>query len=90
MRLDAIDALLHSHQLTQTLSNFHNISDLSFLSQRIRIDLFLINSNAWRVTRKILKLVVATGKEEILSIFKHIIISFPLDARKTFIRSATV
>ncbi|CAH1430111.1 unnamed protein product [Lactuca virosa] len=52
------------------LSNFHNISDLSFLPQHIRIDLFLINSKAWRVTRKILKLVVATGKEEILSIIQ--------------------
>lgn len=29
-----------------------------------------ISSKAWRVTRKILKLVVATGKEEILSIIQ--------------------
>lgn len=59
--------------------NLSTFSDLSFLPEHILIDLFLRTLRAGKLTEKILKLFIATGKEEVQSLIqalniKHVLI----------------
>ncbi|KAK2994726.1 hypothetical protein RJ640_002532 [Escallonia rubra] len=58
---------LVSLAIDSALAHLSNISDLSFLPDHILIDLFLKTLRAGKLTEKILKLFIATGKEEVLS-----------------------
>ncbi|KAF5795578.1 hypothetical protein HanRHA438_Chr08g0352781 [Helianthus annuus] len=70
---------LLSLAIDATLINFHNIShDLSFLPEHILIDLFLRTLKAGKLTPRILKLFVATEKEEILSMIQALNIQLVL------------
>ncbi|KAK9063083.1 hypothetical protein SSX86_016953 [Deinandra increscens subsp. villosa] len=70
---------LLSLAIDATLYNFHNISsDLSFLPEHILIDLFLRTLKAGKLTPRILKLFLATGKEEILSMIQALNIQLVL------------
>ncbi|KAI3725359.1 hypothetical protein L1987_46145 [Smallanthus sonchifolius] len=53
-----------------TLFNLHNVSDLSFLPEHILIDLFLRTLKAGKLTERIVKIFIATGKEEIISMIQ--------------------
>ncbi|GAA0153991.1 hypothetical protein LIER_12097 [Lithospermum erythrorhizon] len=61
-------ASLVSLAIDSAIPNLSHFSDLSFLPDHILIDLFLRTLRAGKLTDKILKLFVATGKEEILSL----------------------
>lgn len=69
---------LLSLAIDATLFNFHNISDLSFLPEHILVDLFLRTLRAGKLTPRILKIFVATGKEEILSMIDSLNIQLVL------------
>ncbi|KAL6527086.1 hypothetical protein OROGR_016176 [Orobanche gracilis] len=58
---------LLSIAIDSALINFSHISDLSFVPEHILLDLFERTLNAGKLNDKILKLFLATGKEEILS-----------------------
>ncbi|GAV77625.1 hypothetical protein CFOL_v3_21096, partial [Cephalotus follicularis] len=47
--------------------NLSHVSDLSPLPDHILLDLFLRTLRAGKLTEKILKLFIATGKDEVLS-----------------------
>lgn len=69
---------LLSLTIDATLINFHSISDLSFLPEHILIDLFLRTLRGGKLTPRILKLFVATEKEEILSMIQSLNIQLVL------------
>ncbi|XP_027184406.1 probable UDP-arabinopyranose mutase 5 [Coffea eugenioides] len=54
------------------LLNLSHISDLSFLPDHVLLELFLRTLRAGKLTEKILKLFVATGKDEILSLISEL------------------
>ncbi|XP_076890582.1 uncharacterized protein LOC143541725 [Bidens hawaiensis] len=58
--------------------NLHNISDLSFLPEHILIDLFLRTLKAGKLTERIVKIFIATGKEEIISLIQALNIKLSL------------
>lgn len=62
---------LLSLTIDTTLLNLSHISDLSFLPDHIVLELFLRTLRAGKLTEKILKLFVATGKDEILSLISE-------------------
>ncbi|KAL8223720.1 hypothetical protein R6Q57_019195 [Mikania cordata] len=55
---------LLSLAIDATLYNLHNISDLSFLPEHVLSDLFLRTLKAGKLTERILKIFIATDKEE--------------------------
>ncbi|RAL40322.1 hypothetical protein DM860_006392 [Cuscuta australis] len=61
---------LLSLAIDSALINLSFISDLSSLPDHILVDLFLKTLRAGKLTEKILKLFVATGKEEIISLIE--------------------
>ncbi|PIM97252.1 hypothetical protein CDL12_30278 [Handroanthus impetiginosus] len=61
---------LLSLAIDSALRNFSQIDDLSFLPEHILLELFLRTLKAGKLNEKILKLFVATGKEEILSVIQ--------------------
>ncbi|KAA8538897.1 hypothetical protein F0562_025589 [Nyssa sinensis] len=61
---------LLSLAIDSALINLPNFSDLSFVPEHILLELFLRTLKAGKLTEKILKLFVATGKEEILSLIQ--------------------
>lgn len=61
---------LLSLAIDSALINISFISDLSSLPDHILVDLFLKTLRAGKLTEKILKLFVATGKEEIISLIE--------------------
>lgn len=61
---------LLSLAIDSALINLSFISDLSSLPDHILADLFLKTLSAGKLTEKILKLFVATGKEEIISLIE--------------------
>jgi hypothetical protein len=63
---------LLSLAIHSALLNLSTISDLSFLPQHILTDLFLKTLRAGKLTPKILKVFIATGDEEILSLIKSL------------------
>lgn len=69
---------LLSLTIDTALLNLSNITDLSFLPEHILIELFLRTLRAGKLTEKILKLFVATGKEEILSLIESLNIQLVL------------
>ncbi|XP_024967870.1 uncharacterized protein LOC112507482 isoform X2 [Cynara cardunculus var. scolymus] len=69
---------LLSLAIDAALFNLHNISDLSFLPEHLLIDLFLRTLRAGKLTDRILRIFVATGKEEILSVIQALNIQFVL------------
>ncbi|KAK6156430.1 hypothetical protein DH2020_010678 [Rehmannia glutinosa] len=79
---------LVSLAIDSALNHFSHISDLSFLPEHILLELFLRTLKAGKLNEKILKLFVATGKEEILSVIEalniqHIMLPV-LPTRKLF------
>ncbi|CAN6582287.1 hypothetical protein ACFX13_034486 [Malus domestica] len=52
--------------------NLPSISDLSPLPDHILLDLFLKTLRAGKLNEKVLKLFVATGKEEVLSLIQSL------------------
>ncbi|KAI3724230.1 hypothetical protein L2E82_36001 [Cichorium intybus] len=69
---------LLSLAIDAALFNLHNISDLSFLPEHILIDLFLRTLKAGKLNPRILKIFVATGNEEILSMIRALNIQIVL------------
>lgn len=69
---------LLSLAIDAALFNLHNISDLSFLPEHILIDLFLRTLKAGKLNPRILKIFVATGNEEILSMIRALNIQLVL------------
>ncbi|CAH1435659.1 uncharacterized protein LOC111886567 [Lactuca sativa] len=69
---------LLSLAIDAALFNLHNISDLSFLPEHILIDLFLRTLKAGKLNPRILKVFVATGNEEILSMIRALNIQLVL------------
>ncbi|XP_071697833.1 uncharacterized protein [Rutidosis leptorrhynchoides] len=69
---------LVSLAIDATLFNLHNISDLSFLPDHILIDLFLRTIKAGKLTPRILKIFVATEKEEVISLIQALNIQLVL------------
>ncbi|GJR74523.1 zinc finger, CCHC-type containing protein [Tanacetum coccineum] len=62
---------LLSLAIDSTISNIQNISsDLSFLPNHILTDLFMRTLNAGKLTPRILKIFVATGDEEIITMIQ--------------------
>ncbi|XAR65854.1 hypothetical protein NMG60_11011832 [Bertholletia excelsa] len=61
---------LLSLTIDSALLNLSNISDLSPIPEHILLDLFLRTLRAGKLNEKILKLFIATGKEEILSLIE--------------------
>nr|XP_016435309.1 PREDICTED: uncharacterized protein LOC107761584 isoform X2 [Nicotiana tabacum] len=66
MRTDPPSLL--SLAIDSALLHISSFSDLSFLPEHILLDLFLRTLRAGKLNEKILKLFIATGKEEILSL----------------------
>ncbi|KAF7817743.1 putative UDP-arabinopyranose mutase 5 isoform X2 [Senna tora] len=58
---------LLSLTLDSALLNLSDISDLSPIPDHILLDLFLRILKAGRLTEKVLRLFIATGKEEVIS-----------------------
>nr|XP_043632428.1 uncharacterized protein LOC122603712 [Erigeron canadensis] len=70
---------LVSLAIDATVLNLQNIySDLSFLPDHILIDLFLRTLKAGKLTPRILKIFVATEKEEVLSMIQGLNIQLVL------------
>jgi hypothetical protein len=70
---------LLSLTVNSALHNLSNISDLSPIPDHILLDLFLKTLRAGKLTEKVLKLFMATGKDEVLSLIEalniqHIVI----------------
>ncbi|KAI3470394.1 hypothetical protein Pfo_027057, partial [Paulownia fortunei] len=63
---------LLSLAIDSAVINFPRISDLSFVPEHILIELFVRTLKAGKLNEKILKLFVATGKEEILSVIESL------------------
>ncbi|KAL8532963.1 hypothetical protein ACS0TY_009287 [Phlomoides rotata] len=63
---------LLSLAIDSAVINFSRISDLSFIPEHILLDLFLRTLKAGKLNEKILKLFIATGKEEILSVIESL------------------
>ncbi|XP_074322752.1 putative UDP-arabinopyranose mutase 5 isoform X2 [Apium graveolens] len=61
---------LLSLSVDSAVLNLSSFSDLSFLPEHILIDLFLKTLRAGKLTEKILKLFIATGKEEVHSLIQ--------------------
>ncbi|XP_059665666.1 probable UDP-arabinopyranose mutase 5 [Cornus florida] len=61
---------LLSLTIDSALINLLNISDLSFLPEHILLELFTRTLRAGKLNEKVLKLFMATGKEEILSLIR--------------------
>ncbi|KAL9426920.1 hypothetical protein AB3S75_031343 [Citrus x aurantiifolia] len=57
---------LLSLTIDKAVLNLSHISDLSILPDHILLDLFLRTLNAGKLTEKVLKLFIATGKDEVL------------------------
>ncbi|KAI5648906.1 hypothetical protein M9H77_34911 [Catharanthus roseus] len=69
---------LLSLTIDTALLNLSSISDLSFLPEHILIELFLRTLRAGKLTEKILKLFVAAGKDEILTLIESLNIQLVL------------
>ncbi|KAL7109933.1 hypothetical protein ACP275_06G205600 [Erythranthe tilingii] len=63
---------LVSLAIDSALNNFASIYDLSFLPEHILLELFARTLKAGKLNEKILKLFVATDKEEILSFIESL------------------
>ncbi|KAK9291847.1 hypothetical protein L1049_019797 [Liquidambar formosana] len=61
---------LLSLAIDSALLNLSNFSDLSSIPDHILLDLFLRTLRAGKLTEKILKLFMATGKDEVLSVIQ--------------------
>ncbi|XP_063941349.1 uncharacterized protein LOC108202880 [Daucus carota subsp. sativus] len=68
---------LHNERLFNVLTPSY--SDLSFLPDHILIDLFLRTLRAGKLTEKILKLFISTGKEEVHSLIQALNIKHVLN-----------
>ncbi|KAL1542545.1 hypothetical protein AAHA92_26625 [Salvia divinorum] len=69
---------LLSLAIDSAVLNFSRISDLSFVPEHILLDLFERILLAGKLNEKILKLFIATGKEEVLSFIESLNIRHPL------------
>ncbi|KAG6402333.1 hypothetical protein SASPL_139211 [Salvia splendens] len=69
---------LLSLAIDSAVLNFSLISDLSFVPEHILLDLFERILIAGKLNEKILKLFIATGKEEVLSFIESLNIRQPL------------
>lgn len=63
---------LLSLAIDSAVLNFSQISDLSFVPEHILLELFARTLGAGKLNEKILKLFIATGKEEILSVIESL------------------
>lgn len=63
---------LLSLAIDSAVINFCRISDLSFVPEHILLELFVRTLKAGKLNEKILKLFIATGKEEILSVIESL------------------
>ncbi|XP_015875631.2 uncharacterized protein LOC107412376 [Ziziphus jujuba] len=61
---------LLSLTIDSALFNISNISDLSPLPDHILLDLFLRTLKAGKLNEKVLKLFLATGKDEVLALIQ--------------------
>ncbi|XP_057784509.1 uncharacterized protein LOC131001892 [Salvia miltiorrhiza] len=69
---------LLSLAIDSAVLNFSRISDLSFVPEHILLDLLERILLAGKLNEKILKLFIATGKEEVLSFIESLNIRQPL------------
>ncbi|PIM97831.1 hypothetical protein CDL12_29695 [Handroanthus impetiginosus] len=69
---------LLSLAIDSAIINFAAISDLSFVPEHILLELFRRTLEAGKLNEKILKLFIATGKEEILSVIESLNIQHSL------------
>ncbi|KAK5772745.1 hypothetical protein PVK06_049039 [Gossypium arboreum] len=60
-------AIMH---LNSAVHNLSNITDLSPLPDHILIELFLRTLRAGKLTERVLKLFIATGKDEVFSLIQ--------------------
>ncbi|EXC29907.1 hypothetical protein L484_015099 [Morus notabilis] len=63
---------LLSLTVDSALLNLSNISDLSPLPEHILLDLFLKTLRAGKLNEKVLKLFIATGKDEVLALIRSL------------------
>lgn len=61
---------LVSLAIDSAVNNWSSVSDLSFLPEHILLELFSRTLKAGKLNERILKLFVATGKEEIRSVIE--------------------
>ncbi|PON36597.1 hypothetical protein TorRG33x02_348980 [Trema orientale] len=59
-----------NHSFDSALLNLSHISDLSPLPEHILLDLFLKTLKAGKLNQKVLKLFIATGKDEVLALIQ--------------------